>query len=149
MLLENNDTAVVTKTWWDYSHDWSVATSNFKLFRRDRQGRRGGGIVIYIRKGIACEELSLNNNHEHVQSLWVTETESTKGTLKLSTTGHLIKQSWSMQPSPSSYRWHRDWKHSSCWGPSTTQTSAGKILWQVVGDPGGSWNALRITYRVR
>ena len=37
VLLENCDTAAVAETWWDDSHDWSVA---IKLFRRDRQGRR-------------------------------------------------------------------------------------------------------------
>lgn len=24
------------ETWWDESHDWSVATDGYRLFRRDR-----------------------------------------------------------------------------------------------------------------
>jgi len=35
VLLENQN-AVVTKTWWDDSHDWSMAINSYKLFRRDR-----------------------------------------------------------------------------------------------------------------
>jgi len=69
VLLENSDIVAVTKTWWDDSHDWSMAFSGYKLFRRYRQGRRGGGVDICVRKGIECEELSLKNSHEQVKSL--------------------------------------------------------------------------------
>ena len=56
MLLENHDIVVITESWWNDSHDWSVAIEVYKLFRRDRRGRRGGGIAIYTRKEIECEE---------------------------------------------------------------------------------------------
>jgi len=42
-----------------------------RLFRRDRRGRRGGGVALYIKKALQSEELSLKNNHEQVESLWV------------------------------------------------------------------------------
>ncbi|GAB0206445.1 hypothetical protein GRJ2_003110100 [Grus japonensis] len=32
---------------------------------------RGGGVTLYIKKWIECEELSLKNSHEQVESLWV------------------------------------------------------------------------------
>ncbi|PKU29371.1 rna-directed dna polymerase from mobile element jockey-like [Limosa lapponica baueri] len=38
---ENHDVVTITETWWDDSHDWSAAMDGYKLFRRDRQGRRG------------------------------------------------------------------------------------------------------------
>ena len=44
---------------------------DYRLFRRDRQGRRGGGIAPYVRKWIDCEELCLRNSHDQVESLWV------------------------------------------------------------------------------
>jgi len=56
VLLENHDIVVITESWWNDSHDWSVAIEVYKLFRRDRRGRRGGGIAIYTRKEIECEE---------------------------------------------------------------------------------------------
>jgi len=57
--------------WWDESHDWSVAIDGYRLFRRDRQGRRGRGLALYIKKWIECEELCLKNSHKQVESLQV------------------------------------------------------------------------------
>ena len=33
----------ISKTWWDESYGWCAAIDGSRLFRRDRQGRRGGG----------------------------------------------------------------------------------------------------------
>ena len=71
VLLESYDLVAITETWWDKSHDWSAAIDGYRLFRRDRQGRRGGGVALYIKKWIDCEELSLKNSQEQVESLWV------------------------------------------------------------------------------
>ncbi|KAK4830584.1 hypothetical protein QYF61_011819 [Mycteria americana] len=38
---ENYDIVAITETWWDDSHNWSAAMDGYKLFRRDRRGRRG------------------------------------------------------------------------------------------------------------
>jgi len=48
-----------------------VAIDGYMLFRRDRWGKRGGGVALYIKKLIQCEELSLKNSHKQVESLWV------------------------------------------------------------------------------
>ena len=61
-------------------HDWNVALDGYRLFRRDRQGRRGEGVALYIKKTLQSEELSLKNSHEQVESLWVRIGEATKGT---------------------------------------------------------------------
>jgi len=42
----------------------------YRLFGRDRRGRRGRRIALYIKISIQCEEVSLKNSHEQVQSLW-------------------------------------------------------------------------------
>jgi len=39
--LESYDLIAATETWWNKTHNWSAATNGYKLFRRDRQGRRG------------------------------------------------------------------------------------------------------------
>jgi len=70
VLLESYDLIALTETWWDESHDWSVAIDSYRLFRRDRWGMTGGGIDLYIKKSIQYEELSLKNSHEQVKSLW-------------------------------------------------------------------------------
>ena len=79
MQPEDCDIVAISKIWWDDSHDWCVAINDYKLLRR--QGRRGGGVAIYIRKGIECEELLLKNSHEQVKSLWVKEIKAEKGAL--------------------------------------------------------------------
>ena len=35
---ENYDIVATKETWWDDSHNWSVAMDGYKLFRWDRQG---------------------------------------------------------------------------------------------------------------
>ena len=47
-----------------------MAIDGYRLFRSDRRGRRGGGIALYIKKSIQCEELSLKNSYELVESIW-------------------------------------------------------------------------------
>ncbi|GAB0203436.1 hypothetical protein GRJ2_002809200 [Grus japonensis] len=71
VLLESYDLVAITETWWDKSHDWSAAINGYRLFRRDRRGRRGRGVALYVKKWIDCEELSLKNSHKQVESLWV------------------------------------------------------------------------------
>ncbi|GAB0203831.1 mitochondrial enolase superfamily member 1 [Grus japonensis] len=44
---ENYDIVAIMETWWDDSHNWSAAMDGYKLFRRDRQGRRGGGVALH------------------------------------------------------------------------------------------------------
>jgi len=71
LLLESYDLIAITETWWDESHDQNGALDGYRLFRRDRRGRRGGGVALYIKKTLQSEELFLKNNHEQVESLWV------------------------------------------------------------------------------
>jgi len=80
VLLESYNLIALTETWWDEFHDWSVAINGYRLFRRDRQAKRGGGLALYIKKSIQCEELSLKNSDEQVESLWVRD-RGNKGNL--------------------------------------------------------------------
>uniref|UniRef100_A0A8B9C3Y3 Reverse transcriptase domain-containing protein n=1 Tax=Anser brachyrhynchus TaxID=132585 RepID=A0A8B9C3Y3_9AVES len=66
---EGYDLVAIMETWWDHSHDWSAAMSGYRLFRRDRQHRRGGGVALYIRECLDVEELEAGN--DKVESLWV------------------------------------------------------------------------------
>jgi len=61
----------ITETLWDDSHNQNVAVDGCKLFRGDRRWGRGGGIALYIKGGIDCEELSLKKGHKQIKSLWV------------------------------------------------------------------------------
>lgn len=74
-------------------HNWSIETDGYKLFRRDRQGRRGEDIAFCVKEWIDCTELSLNISNELVESLRAKiRGKPTKETLwLLFTTGHSIK----------------------------------------------------------
>ncbi|RMC19243.1 hypothetical protein DUI87_03849 [Hirundo rustica rustica] len=51
------------------SHSWSTALHVYKLFRRDRQGIRGGGVALYIKK--AFDTIGIETNEDGVECLWV------------------------------------------------------------------------------
>ena len=54
---ENYNVVTITETWWDNSHNCKATMNGYQLFRRDRQGRRGGGISLYFRECFDCMEL--------------------------------------------------------------------------------------------
>ncbi|KAM7077755.1 LOW QUALITY PROTEIN: tetratricopeptide repeat protein 33-like [Ciconia maguari] len=66
---QSYDIIGISETWWDESCDWGAMMDGYRLFRRDRQGRRGGGVALYIREGLDCMALTVGNNT--VESLWV------------------------------------------------------------------------------
>ncbi|GAB0208489.1 hypothetical protein GRJ2_003314600 [Grus japonensis] len=54
---ENYDIVAIREIWWDDLHNWAAVMDGYKLFRRDRQGRRGGGVALYVREYFDCLEL--------------------------------------------------------------------------------------------
>ena len=58
-----------TETWWDHSHDWSAVMVGYELFRRDRQGRKGGGVALHIKEYFDVERLGVGN--DEVECLWI------------------------------------------------------------------------------
>jgi len=42
-----------------------------RLLRKDRQGRRGRGLTVYVNDQLECMELRLGLNEEPTESLWV------------------------------------------------------------------------------
>ena len=63
------DLVATPETWWDHCHDWSAAMDGYKLFRKDRQGRRCGGVALYVKECFEITELMTGDNK--VESLWV------------------------------------------------------------------------------
>ena len=67
---ENYDLGATTEMpWWDDLHNWSAAMDGYELFRRDRQGRRGGGVALYVRECFDC--LELDDGNDRVECFWV------------------------------------------------------------------------------
>ena len=69
MQSESYDTVAITETWWNDLHSWSVVMDHYRLFKRDRQGRKGGGIALYVKK--ECECMEINDGDDRVESLWI------------------------------------------------------------------------------
>ena len=65
----NYDLVAITETWWDNSHDWSAVMDGYKLYRRDRKGRKGGSVPLYIKDCFDVEELGVGN--DEVECLWI------------------------------------------------------------------------------
>ena len=41
----------------------------YQLFKRDKQGRKGSGVALYVKKEYECMEI--NGGDDRVESLWV------------------------------------------------------------------------------
>jgi len=67
--IAQQDLVTITEMWWDDSHDWSAAMDGYKLFRRDRLGKRGGGLALYVRDCFDCTEL--DDCYGKVECLWI------------------------------------------------------------------------------
>jgi len=69
--LWGSDIIGIMETWWDSSCDWSIGMGGYRLFRKDRQGRRGGGVTLYVKDQLECMELRLGMDEEPIDSLWI------------------------------------------------------------------------------
>jgi len=77
--LRGYDIIGITETWWDSSYDWNIGMGGYKLFRKDRQGRQGVGVTLYVKDQLECTELCLGVDEEPTESLWV-KTKGRAGT---------------------------------------------------------------------
>ncbi|KAK4810955.1 hypothetical protein QYF61_013363 [Mycteria americana] len=66
---QSYDVIGISETWWNESHDRSAGMEGYRLFRRNRQGRRGGGVAPYVRDRCDCTALTVRD--DVVESLWV------------------------------------------------------------------------------
>lgn len=81
-------------------------TEGWKLFRRERQGRRDREIALYVMRRVECSELCLRNSHDQFERLWVKIRDWTnKGYLMSGPgTGHLTRGSILTRPSCFNYK---------------------------------------------
>ena len=47
---ESYDGVAITETWWNDSHSWNAVMEGYWLFKRDRLGRKGSGVALYVKK---------------------------------------------------------------------------------------------------
>ncbi|GAB0210376.1 hypothetical protein GRJ2_003503400 [Grus japonensis] len=68
---ENYHIIGITETWWDNSHDWRIMMDGYRLFRKDRQRRRGGGVMLYVKENLECIEVNYGNCGSPIECLCV------------------------------------------------------------------------------
>jgi len=49
-------------------HDWNAVMDGYRLFRKDRPTRRGGGAALYVGEQLECIELCLGADAEQVET---------------------------------------------------------------------------------
>ena len=65
--------AVITESWLKSHHtDGQFALPGYKLFRRDRLKRRGGGLAMYVKNGLDASIVDLNKPIDrNIELMWV------------------------------------------------------------------------------
>ncbi|XP_059578763.1 RNA-directed DNA polymerase from mobile element jockey isoform X1 [Alligator mississippiensis] len=73
LLLAQNtyDLVGLTETWWDLSHDWAVHIEGYRLYRKDRVGKKGGGVALYVNDQYTSMLIKTESKDEEVEGLWV------------------------------------------------------------------------------
>lgn len=73
-------------------HDWSAAAKRYRLFRKDKVGRQGRGVSLYVKEQLDCTEFCLGMDNEPTESLWVKlKSRPVWVTEWMSAIGHLIR----------------------------------------------------------
>ena len=72
-MVEDNDphTIGITEYWAtpDIS-DAELGMTGYVMFRKDRIGRRGGGVILYIKESIQAYEIKLEKEAEYEEAVW-------------------------------------------------------------------------------
>lgn len=78
-LTSNNiNVAIITETHFNKHHaDNVVSMDNYTLHRRDRVGRRGGGVAIYVAASIQSSSWTFSGDNRAFELLWVRIGEGT------------------------------------------------------------------------
>lgn len=66
---QSYDIIGISGTWWNEPHNWAPGMESYRLFRRDKQSRPGGGIALYVRERFDCTALRVRD--DVVETLWV------------------------------------------------------------------------------
>ncbi|KAJ7423789.1 hypothetical protein BTVI_08759 [Pitangus sulphuratus] len=71
---ESYDAVPITEMWWDDIQEWSAAMDVYKLFRKDRQGRRASGVARYVKE--CFKRIELKASDDKIECLWSFKTKA-------------------------------------------------------------------------
>lgn len=69
--LRSCDIIGIMEMWWEASYDWSVGMERYRVLKKHRLGRQGGGVALYVSAQLECAELCLGRDEEPTKSLWI------------------------------------------------------------------------------
>jgi len=72
LINYNIDVCVITETWFKHKHDVCFTSlAGYTLFRRDREGRKGGGVAIYVRHSLCSKLFPHQVTRKDIEITWV------------------------------------------------------------------------------
>jgi len=69
VISQSYDITDISETWWNESCSGNSGMEGYRLFRRDRQGRQGGDVALYVRERFECTTFTVSD--DVCESLWV------------------------------------------------------------------------------
>ena len=72
-MVEDIDPHIIgiTESWANTDiTDAELGLTGYVMFRRDRIGRRGGGVILYIKKSIQADEIKLEREADRDEAVW-------------------------------------------------------------------------------
>lgn len=73
ILSYDAEIAIVCETWFTTNHSSDlVGISGFTLIRKDRRGKKGGGVAIYVREDLCASQVILSSSASNeLEILWI------------------------------------------------------------------------------
>ena len=72
-MVEDTDPHIIsiTESWANtYITDAELGLTGYVMFRRDRIGRRGGGVILYVKESIQVYEIKLESEADYDEAVW-------------------------------------------------------------------------------
>ena len=72
LISHKIDICIITETWFKSKHDVSFTSlAGYILYRRDREGRKGGGVAIYVRENLCPKDNPYHIARKDIELLWI------------------------------------------------------------------------------
>ena len=72
-MVEDIDPHIIgiTESWANTDiTDAELGLTGYVMFRRDRKGRRGGGVILYVKESIQAYEIKLERKADYNEAVW-------------------------------------------------------------------------------
>ena len=73
IMVEDTDPHIIgiTESWANTDiTDAELGLTRYVMFRRDRIGRRGGGVILYVKESIQAYEIKLEREADYDEAVW-------------------------------------------------------------------------------